>query len=150
MPSARPQLLQHSGYVGLPKHEGSGGFDHAAVLAQNGHVYVAHTANSAVDVFDPASRQHLYSVAGLPGVAGVRVSNEAQLIIASNRAENTVAIFPPGPDPKLSKLSVGVRPNGLAYDNTRRRILVANVGDMAIPGSHTLTRIIMQHRSIPL
>src|SRR5262245_3088689 len=62
MSSANFSFLQASGYVDLPKHEGSGGFDHAASHAQTGHVYVAHTANSAVDVFDPASRKHLYSV----------------------------------------------------------------------------------------
>ena len=86
MPSAPSSMLQHIGFVDLPKHEASGGFDHAAVHAASGQVYVAHTANSAVDVFDPASR-HLYSVPQLPGVAGVLVSNEAQLIITSNRAE---------------------------------------------------------------
>src|SRR5690242_5677279 len=52
--------LSLCGHVALPKHVGSGGFDHAAVHAATGHVYVAHTANSAVDVFDPASAQYLY------------------------------------------------------------------------------------------
>ena len=139
MSSASSSILKQVGYIGLPEHTGSGGFDHAAVHSGSGHVYVAHTANSAVDVFDPLSRQYLFSVPELPGVAGVLVSNEAQLIIASNRAENMVAVFPPGPGPQLSKLSVGVRPNGLAYDHARRQILVANVGDPAIPGSQTLT-----------
>jgi DNA-binding beta-propeller fold protein YncE len=139
MPSASQPCLQHSGYVSLPKHQGSGGFDHAAVHARSGYVYVAHTANSAVDVFDPASRQHLFSVPRLPGVAGVLVSNEAQLIIASNRGENTVAIFPPGPDPQVSKVVVGVRPNGLAYDHGRRQVVVANIGDPSVSGSHSLT-----------
>src|SRR5262245_55606515 len=129
MPSASSAFLQISGYVGLPKHEGSGGFDHAASHAQSGHVYVAHTANSAVDVFDPASRRHLFSVPQLPGVAGVLVSDQAQVVIASNRAENTVAIFRPGPDPEVFRVAVGVRPNGLAYDHDRRQVLVANVGD---------------------
>src|SRR5215470_6026248 len=114
MPSANSAFLQISGYVDLPSHQGSGGFDHAACHAQTGHVYVAHTANSAVDVFDPASRRHLFSVPQLPGVAGVLVSDEAQLVIASNRAENTVAIFPPGPHPEVAKIHVGLRPNGLA------------------------------------
>jgi hypothetical protein len=40
------------GHVELPEHKGKGGFDHAAVHAASGHVYVAHTANDAVDVFD--------------------------------------------------------------------------------------------------
>jgi DNA-binding beta-propeller fold protein YncE len=148
MPSANPTVLQPSGYVDLPKHQGAGGFDHAASHAQTGHVYVAHTANSAVDVFDPASRRHLFAVPQLPGVAGVLVSDEAQLIIASNRAENTVAIFPPGPNPEVSKVAVGVRPNGLAYDHARRQVLVANVGDPAIAGSYTLSLVSLDDRAV--
>jgi DNA-binding beta-propeller fold protein YncE len=141
MPSASSLLLKLCGYVGLPEHTGRGGFDHAAAHAHSGNVYVAHTANSAVDVFDPEARKHLFSVPQLPGVAGVLVSDEAQLIIATNRAENTVAIFAPGPDPQVAKIAVGLRPNGLAYDHGRRQVLVANVGDCAIPGSHTLSVI---------
>jgi DNA-binding beta-propeller fold protein YncE len=148
MPSATSAFLQASGYVDLPKHESAGGFDHAASHGKTGHVYVAHTANNAVDVFDPASRKHLFSVPELPGVAGVLVSDEAQLIIASNRAENTVAIFPPGPNPEVFRVAVGVRPNGLAYDHGRRQVLVANVGDPAIAGSHTLSLVSLDDRAV--
>src|SRR5262252_8451256 len=101
MPSAS-SLLTQVGFVELPKHEASGGFDHAAVHAASGHVYVAHTANHAVDVFDPSSQKHLFSIPKLSGVAGVLVSDEAELVITSNRAENTISIFAPGPEPKLS------------------------------------------------
>lgn len=148
MPSETSTVLRRVGFVDLPKHEGSGGFDHAAVHADSGQVYVAHTANNAVDVFDPTSRKHLYSVPQLTGVAGVLVSDEAQLIITSNRADNTIGIFPPGPDPKVAKVSVGVRPNGLAYDHGRRQILVANVGDPATSGSHTLTVVALDERGV--
>ena len=99
-------ILQHVGYVALPEHKTSGGFDHAAVHAASGQVYVAHTANNAVDVFDPVSQRLLYSVPHLPGVAGVLVSDEAQLIITSNRAENTIGLFPRGPAPQVSKASM--------------------------------------------
>ncbi|CAN5868922.1 hypothetical protein BH11PSE3_BH11PSE3_08300 [soil metagenome] len=129
------------GYVALPKHEGKGAFDHAAVHAASGHVYVAHTANDTVDVFDPASRRHLFSVPHLPGVAGVLVSEEGQIIITSNRAENTIGVFHPGPDPRILRIPVGERPNGLAYDHGRRLILVANVGDPQISGSYTLSMV---------
>ena len=133
--------LRLAGYVELPAHQGNGGFDHAAVHAASGHVYVAHTANGAIDVFDPASRRHLFSVPDLPGVAGALVSDEAQLIFSSNRAANTIGIFAPGPNPTVRKVDVGVRPNGLAYDHRRRIVLAANVGDPAVPGSHTLSMI---------
>ena len=140
----RPQAslqdpLQPIGYVALPPHAGAGGFDHAAVHARSGHLYVAHTANDAVDVVDPASRRHLFSIPDMPAVAGVLVSDEADLIIASARGENTVAVFPPGPDPLVRKVGVGMRPNGLAFDAARGLILAANIGDAAIAGSCTLS-----------
>jgi DNA-binding beta-propeller fold protein YncE len=140
-------ILKHVGYVVLPEHSASGGFDHAAVHAASGQVYVAHTANDAVDVFDPALQRLLYSVPHLPGVAGVLVSDEAQLIITSNRAENTIGLFPPGPAPQVAKVAVGVRPNGLAFDHIRGQILVANVGDPATLDSHTLTMVAVDERA---
>jgi DNA-binding beta-propeller fold protein YncE len=133
--------LRLAGHVDLPAHHGKGGFDHAAVHAASGHVYVAHTANDAVDVFDPARRRHLYSVPDLPGVAGALVSDEVQLVFSSNRAADTIGIFTPGPDPSVRKVAVGVRPNGLAYDHRRQLVLAANVGDPAVAGSHTLSMI---------
>src|ERR1700733_8218772 len=147
-PISQHPVLQHVAYVALPKHDASGGFDHAAVHAASGRVYVAHTANNAVDVFDPSSQRHLYSVPDLHGVAGVLVSDEAQLIVTSNRAENTIAIFPPGADPQVSKVAVGIRPNGLAYDHVLGQILVANVGDPSAPNSHTLTVVAADERAV--
>jgi len=133
------QPLRSVGYITLPTHAAAGGFDHAAVHAASGHVYVAHTANNAVDVFDPSTRKALFSIPGLAGVAGVIVSDEAQLIITSNRSENTIGIFPPGAGPDLRKVAVGKRPNGLAYAHRHRLVLVANVGEAALPSSHTLS-----------
>jgi DNA-binding beta-propeller fold protein YncE len=131
--------LHLTGHVVLPEHKAKGGFDHAAVHAASGHVYVAHTANDTVDVFD--DRGFLFSIPNLGAVAGALVSDEADLIFSSNRGEDTVAIFAPGPNPEVSKVKVGRGPNGLAYDHTRKLLLAANVGDAAIPGSRTLTMI---------
>jgi DNA-binding beta-propeller fold protein YncE len=133
--------LELAGYIDLPAHLRKGGFDHAAPHAASGHVYVAHTANDTVDVFDPAAGRLLFSVPGLPGAAGVLVSDAAQLIIASARAENTIGIFAPGPDPRVEKVAVGIAPNGLAFDAKRGLILAANIGDPAQPGSHTLSLV---------
>jgi len=128
-----------TGHIYLPEHKAKGGFDHAAVHAASGHICVAHTANDAVDVFD--AEKYLFSVPGLPGVAGALVSDEANLIFSSNRAENTIGIFAPGPNPEVNKVKVGVGPNGLAYDHSRNLLLAANVGDPAIAGSHTVTMV---------
>jgi DNA-binding beta-propeller fold protein YncE len=131
--------LHLTGHVDLPAHKGSGGFDHAAVHAATGHVYVAHTANDAVDVLDPASGKHLHSIPGLTAVAGALVSDQSQLVFTSNRGENTIGLFTVADTSRLDKISVGIRPNGLAYDPRRARLLVAHVGDPAIASSFTVS-----------
>jgi len=45
-------MLQRIGDIELPSHAGAGAFDHAAVHRRTGLVYVAHTANDAVDVIE--------------------------------------------------------------------------------------------------
>ena len=121
--------LTLSGYVDLPSHIKQGGFDHAAVHTQLGRVYIAHTANDTVDVIDCVGDRYLHSIPTLTGVAGVLVSEESNLIFTSNRAENTVGIFAPDDENGLTKISVGIRPNGLAYDPQSNLLLSAHVGD---------------------
>jgi DNA-binding beta-propeller fold protein YncE len=132
-------MLERLGDVELPAHAKPGGFDHAAMHVGRAHVYVAHTANDALDVIDNRARTYRRSIAGLTGIAGVLVSEERDLVFTSNRGENTVGIFTPDREDALVKVAVGVRPNGLAYDAQRDILLAANVGDAAVPGSFTVS-----------
>lgn len=131
-------MLEPLGSVELPPHVKDGGFDHAAVHRRTGLVYVAHTANDAVDVIDGPAGRFVESIGGLPGVAGALVDDERDVVFTSNRAENTVGVFPVATPRKVTKIPVGVRPNGLAYDPARQRLLAAHVGDPAIPASFTV------------
>jgi DNA-binding beta-propeller fold protein YncE len=130
--------LQALGFVELPAHVGDGGFDHAAVHEATGHVYVAHTANDALDVLDVEKRRYLGSIGGLTAVAGALVA-ESDLVFTSNRGEDTVGIMRVGQRGLVEKVAVGLRPNGLAYDGPRGRLLAAHVGDPAVPGSRTVS-----------
>src|SRR5205823_5367298 len=134
-------ILEGTGHIELPAHAGPGGFDHAAVHGRRGRLYVAHTANDALDVIDCATNTYLGSIPGLEGVAGALVSEEHDLVFTSNRGENTVGIFPADREEALVKVKVGLRPNGLAYDPGRRLLLAANVGDPATPGSFTVSMV---------
>jgi hypothetical protein len=131
--------LRHRGFIELPAHAKPGGFDHAAVHAPTGRIYVAHTANDAVDVIDIVAQKYVGSIGNLPGVAGALVAPGPGLIVTSNRGENTVALFGLDDRAAVGRIGVGVRPNGLAYDPRRARLLVAHVGDPAIPGSTTVS-----------
>jgi len=130
--------LRHLGFIDLPAHAKAGGFDHAAVHEPTGRVYVAHTANDAVDVIDVRQGRCVGSIPGLAGVAGALVA-ASDLVFTSNRAENTVGVFPIEDAPRVERIGVGIRPNGLAYDPRRGRLLAAHVGDPGIPGSCTVS-----------
>lgn len=138
--------LEHRGFVELPAHVGSGGFDHAAVHEPTGRIYVAHTANDAVDVIDTDARTYMGSIPGLPAVAGALVATAPDLVFTSNRGENTVGILRPDDLASVDKIGVGLRPNGLAYDRGRARLLAAHVGDPAIPGSCTVSVVDVRAR----
>ena len=76
------------------------------------------------------------------------MSDESQLVFTSNRGEDTIGVFAPGPDPEVTKIAVGMRPNGLAYDAKRRLVLAANVGDPAVPHSYTLSMVDLDARAL--
>jgi hypothetical protein len=140
--------LEHRTDIALPAHRQPGGFDHAAVHRASARLYVAHTANDAVDVIDCERDRYLHSIAGLTGVAGALVSDARQLVFASNRGEDTVGIFAPDAEEALVKVPVGIGPNGLAYDPGRNLLLAANVGDPERPGSHTVSLVDVATRAL--
>jgi DNA-binding beta-propeller fold protein YncE len=131
--------LEHVGYIDLPPHARPGGFDHAAVHSGRGLLYVAHTANDAVDVIDCTANTYLRSIPHLTQVAGALVSETHDLVFTSNRGEDTVGIFSPSREETVATVKVGVGPNGLAYDANHRLLLAANVGDPSRRGSFTVS-----------
>jgi DNA-binding beta-propeller fold protein YncE len=139
--------LRHRGFVALPAHVKAGGFDHAAVHEATGRVYVAHTANDALDVLDIEAGKYVGSIPGLTAVAGALVATSPDLVFTSNRGEDTVAVFSPDEPGSLAKIPVGVRPNGLAYDRGRAHLLAAHVGDPAVPGSCTVSLVDVRART---
>ena len=129
--------LRLLGYVELPAHRSNGGFDHADVHSPTDRIYVAHTANDSIDVIDCAQDRYIDSIPGLTAVAGALVSEARDLIFTTNRGENTVSVFAPLDERNAFKISVGVKPNGVAFDAKRGILVVANVGDPAISNSYT-------------
>jgi len=52
--------LRLLGHIELPQNLKPGGFDHAAVHCSSGRLYVAHTANDALDVIDCVEDRRLF------------------------------------------------------------------------------------------
>jgi DNA-binding beta-propeller fold protein YncE len=140
--------LRLIGYIKLPESRGAGGFDHADVHSLTDRLYVAHTGNDAIDVIDLAQDRYIESIPGFSAVAGALVSEARNLVFTSNRGENTVSVFAPHAEADAFKISVGVKPNGLAFDPARGTLIAANVGDSSIPDSYSVSVVDLTRREL--
>ena len=106
------------------------GFDHADVFLRGRRMYVAHTGADRIDVLDCESRSYLRALpVELPGVAGVLIDQEHDLLFSSDRAAARVSVFRCSDEQLLGQVEVGPHPNGLAYDRGGRRLYSFNLGE---------------------
>src|SRR5215212_8812818 len=66
---------------------------------------------------------------GLPGVAGVLIDDEHDLLFTSDREIGRVSVFRCSDEQLLGQVEVGPHPNGLAYDRERRHLYSFNLGE---------------------
>jgi hypothetical protein len=92
-------------------------------------MYVAHTGADRVDVLDCDRQTFLRSLCGLPGVAGVLIDEEHDLLFTSDRGAARVSVFRCSDEQLVGRVAVGPHPNGLAYDRRRRRLYSFNLGE---------------------
>jgi DNA-binding beta-propeller fold protein YncE len=107
------------------------GFDHADTYQTptGSRIYVAHTGADRVDVIDCATGAYLRSIDDLPGVAGVLIDSTQDLLFTSDRAAARVSIFRASDEQLLGRVSVGQRPNALAYDPGQRELFSFDLGE---------------------
>jgi len=120
--------LAHIGFIEIPAGT-QPGFDHADVYRAGRRMYVAHTGADRVEVLDCERLSFLRSLPDLPGVAGVLVDEEHDLLFTSDRATGRVSVFRCSDERLLGRVQVGPHPNGLAYDCRRRWLYAFNLGE---------------------
>src|SRR5256886_17624597 len=128
---ARPPdvTLVRAGFIPIPPG-GKPGFDHADVYRIGRRMYVAHTGADRIEVLDCEARTYLRSLPiELPGVAGVLIDEEHDLLFSSDRGAARVSVFRCSDERLLGQVDVGPHPNGLAYDRERRRLYSFNLGE---------------------
>jgi YVTN family beta-propeller protein len=121
--------LRLMGEVAVPAHMGPGGFDHGDVHLPSGRVFLAHTANDSVEVVDGPLLRHITTIDDIPEASGVVCSSDGQLVIAAARGAGRLSIVDANDLAVTRTIPVGGRPNGLAWDSRRGRVLVADVAD---------------------
>ena len=121
--------LVRVGFVPIPAGA-KPGFDHADSYRSGRRIYVAHTGADRVDVLDCEAHTFLRSLPSeLPGVAGILVDAEHDLLFTSDREAARVSVFRCSDERLLGQVAVGPHPNGLAYDRRRRRLYAFNLGE---------------------
>lgn len=118
------------GFINLQPHM-PGGFDHADVHLQSGWVFVAHTATGTVEVIDGQESRQLATVKGCPDASGVLCAQDEGLVFAAARGAGKVLVIEARAGTVVKELMVGPRPNALAWDSGRQRLLVADVEDLS-------------------
>ena len=121
--------LVRSSFIPIPAGANPG-FDHADAFPRGRRMYVAHTGADRIEVLDCATRTYLGALpVELPGVAGVLIDEEHDLLFSSDRAAARVSVFRCSDEQLFGQVEVGPHPNGLAYDRCRRRLYSFNLGE---------------------
>src|SRR5947209_3776825 len=119
-------VLHHS--IDLPPHP-EGDFDHGDVSLSNGYVFIANTAAGTVEVIDGEHLRHLMTIPGCPEASGVLAAQEEGLVFAAARGAGKLLVIDAVFATIRREVTVGSRPNGLAWDQRRKHLLVADVQD---------------------
>lgn len=114
--------------IDLPSHP-SGGFDHGDVHLRTGRVFVAHTAMGTVEVIDGVRGVHQATIGGCAEASGMLCAQEHDLVFAAARGAGKVLVLEAESGDMAGEVAVGPKPNGLAWDPLRTRLLVAGVDD---------------------
>jgi DNA-binding beta-propeller fold protein YncE len=121
--------LVRAGFIAVPPGT-KPGFDHADVFPRGRRMYVAHTGADRIEVLDCATRSYMRALpTELPGVAGVLIEEQDDLLFSSDRAAARVSLFRCSDEQLLGQVEVGPHPNGLAYDREGRRLYSFNLGE---------------------
>jgi DNA-binding beta-propeller fold protein YncE len=92
-----------------------------------GRVFVAHTAFGTLEVLDAQSLEPAGRIEGCPEGSGVLFATGQRVVFAAARGAGHVLVVDPDRVAVVRRLEVGPRPNGLAWDEKRGHLLVADV-----------------------
>ena len=118
--------LRLLGRVPLPPGR-PGAFDHGYVDPVTGRAFVAHTATGTIDGIDPDLLEAVAVVDGCPEGSGLICAATPHVVFVASRGAGRVLFVDPDRLEILREVAVGPRPNGLAWDGSRGRPLVADV-----------------------
>src|SRR5215469_10531079 len=118
--------LTQTGTIEIPGAKGSS-FDHAAFDPNTRRIFVAHTGRDSIEVIDHDSGNHIATLPGFRGAAGV-VADSGQVLV-TNRGAATLASLDAQTLTARAVFHTGKHPNGVAIVAKKDLAVVASIGD---------------------
>ena len=112
---------------------------------------MAHTDFGTVDVIDPDRLEVVGVIEGCPEGSGVLCAGGSRLAFAASRGSGKVLVLDPDQLGIVREIAVGPKPNGLAWDQSRGQLLVADVDsdDQAARIASASTGEVMSRTRLP-
>lgn len=101
-------------------------FDYPYLDPQTGLLYLTHSASSTLIIFDTLSRKIVAQVSGIGDVHAVAVASDLGRVFATSANANQVIMLNEHNHVILARIPVGTSPDGLVYDQTDRKVFVAD------------------------
>lgn len=118
--------LNSIGTIEIPDSKGSS-FDHGAFDPKSRRIFLAHTGRNCVEVIDNDTQQHVATVTGFPGAAGV-VADDG-IVLVTNRGAASLAWVDATSLETRAVLKTGPKPNGVAIAAPQGLAIAASIGD---------------------
>lgn len=96
-----------------------------------GRLYVSHTSTAAMDVIDAKAHKLIGSVPGMPGIKGIALSSDPNLVFASQTTD-TVSAVDVGQLKVVAAIPVGRGPDAIDYDSADNLVTISLSSDLKI------------------
>jgi DNA-binding beta-propeller fold protein YncE len=110
--------------IQLPRDTTTPSIDLLALDPRSGRLYVPHGSNSALDIVDTKAGRLIGSVPQLPGVKGVAVTSDPDLVFTSN-STGTVSVVNARSLSVVKTIQVGGSPDAIDYDPVHDSVVVS-------------------------
>ena len=126
-PLKLPLTFQHN--IQLPRDSGPPAIDLLTVDSRNHRLYVPHGSNNAMDIVDTSSEKYIGSVLDLPGIKGIALSADPNIVFTSNGSDGSVSIVDVSAMKILGNIKLGTSADAIAYDPVDGIVIVSIEGD---------------------
>jgi YVTN family beta-propeller protein len=124
-PVALREPLTATGQIKLPADQGKPSVDLLSLDSRSGRLYVPHASHDALDVIDVKRNRVVASISGLPGIKGVAVTSDPDIVFTSDEGNGTVGVVDVTGRKVLDMIPVGGTPDAIVYDSGRDQVIVS-------------------------